>query len=66
MPKDWPATRKRIIARDGHVCRLRLDGCRVKATSVDHIIPTSRGGRDDDDNLVACCWPCNQRKGNRT
>lgn len=65
MPTDWPATRARIIRRDGAVCQLKLQGCVGKATSVDHVIPTSRGGSDDDSNLVACCWPCNRRKGNR-
>lgn len=66
MPKDWPATRRRIIARDQHRCQLRLEGCKGKATSVDHLRPVSKGGTDDDSNLVACCWHCNQRKGNRT
>jgi 5-methylcytosine-specific restriction protein A len=65
MPTDWKRTRKRILERDSHRCRLRLPGCKDKATSVDHIVPASRGGTDADHNLVACCWPCNQKKGNR-
>jgi 5-methylcytosine-specific restriction protein A len=65
MPTDWPRTRNRIIARDRGICQLRLAGCTGKATSADHVIPVSRGGTDDDANLVACCWPCNLRKGNR-
>ena len=34
--------------------------------SVDHVVPVTRGGTDDLDNLVAACWPCNARKGDFT
>ncbi len=33
--------------------------------SVDHIIPITRGGTHDRNNLQAMCFPCNRRKGNR-
>ena len=33
---------------------------------VDHIIPKSRGGSDDPDNLIAACRSCNRRKKDRT
>jgi len=33
---------------------------------MDHVIPRSRGGASTWENLVACCIPCNNRKGNRT
>jgi 5-methylcytosine-specific restriction endonuclease McrA len=32
---------------------------------VDHVIPVSRGGRNDISNLVIACKPCNQSKGGR-
>lgn len=31
---------------------------------MDHFIPKSRGGRNDDDNLVPSCRPCNMDKSN--
>src|ERR687884_10993 len=34
--------------------------------TLDHIIPRSRGGTSDPENLCAACIACNQRKGNRT
>ena len=32
----------------------------------DHLIPVSRGGGDELDNLDPCCRPCNRKKGART
>lgn len=66
MPTDWKRTRRRILRRDKNVCQLNLEGCTGKATTVDHLIPASRGGSDDDDNLVSACWPCNCKKGTRS
>lgn len=32
----------------------------------DHFVATSRGGADDQDNLVPACGRCNSIKGNRS
>ncbi len=34
--------------------------------TIDHVIPRSRGGRTEWENVVAACGACNRRKGNRT
>lgn len=58
--------RNRILSRDRHRCQY----CGTKGTvfdlTVDHILPVSRGGTTSPENLVAACFDCNQRKGNRT
>jgi len=36
------------------------------ATTIDHVHPRSRGGKNIWLNTVAACAPCNQRKGDRT
>ena len=58
--------RNRILARDGHRCQY----CGKKGTAfdltIDHILPGSRGGTTSPENLVAACFACNQRKGDRT
>jgi 5-methylcytosine-specific restriction endonuclease McrA len=51
-----------LLTRDGRRCGY----CSGPATTVDHILPTSRGGTNTWMNTVAACGPCNQRKGDRT
>ena len=55
-------SRSGVLSRD----RRRCAYCRRPATTVDHILPTSRGGRSTWLNTVAACDGCNQRKDNRT
>lgn len=51
-----------ILRRDHHRCVY----CGRRATTVDHVLPRSRGGADTWGNLVAACFACNNRKGDRT
>ena len=37
-----------------------------KRRTVDHKLPLCRGGRHNEDNLVWCCWRCNNVKGAMT
>lgn len=39
--------------------------CGNQATGVDHIIPKSKGGTEDDSNKVPCCIECNRIKNNQ-
>ena len=39
--------------------------CGDEATGVDHIIPTSKGGEDTEDNKIPCCIDCNRIKNNQ-
>jgi 5-methylcytosine-specific restriction endonuclease McrA len=50
------------MARDRHRCGY----CGGQATTIDHVLPRSRGGRNTWLNTVAACGGCNQRKGDRT
>ncbi len=36
-------------------------GC-FEISTVDHVVPKSKGGSDDLDNLVLCCKSCNSKK----
>lgn len=64
MPQDRrvPVTRRGVLRRDDHRCGY----CGKSATTIDHVLPRSRGGVDSWENLVACCLRCNNVKGDRT
>ncbi len=57
-----PLSRRGVLRRDGHRCCY----CGRAASTVDHVLPRSRGGQDTWENLVAACLPCNGRKGDST
>jgi 5-methylcytosine-specific restriction endonuclease McrA len=59
---DNRVTRVGVLQRDGHTCAY----CGLRADSVDHVLPRSRGGGDTWFNLVAACRSCNGLKGDRT
>lgn len=54
-------TRTSIFFRDHSDCQY----CGAAATTLDHVVPRSRGGTTTWTNVVACCMPCNQKKGNK-
>ena len=56
-------TRKAVLARDSWTCQ--YCGSDKPGLTVDHVIPRSRGGGSDWDNIVASCAPCNRKKGNK-
>lgn len=57
-----PVSRRGVLRRDEHRCAY----CGSHASTIDHVLPRSRGGQDTWENLVACCMRCNNVKGNRT
>jgi hypothetical protein len=61
---NWQKIRRKVFARDGEVCRYcgREDG----VFHIDHIIPRSRGGLDEMQNLTVACAKCNISKNART
>lgn len=57
-----PATRARVIERDGAACVQ----CGAKGPfEVDHIIRYVDGGSNDADNLQTLCEPCHRSKGGK-
>ncbi|MGA8116664.1 MAG: HNH endonuclease [Actinocatenispora sp.] len=55
-------SRRGVLVRDDHRCGY----CGGTASTIDHVLPRSRGGRNTWLNTVAACGGCNQRKGDRT
>ncbi|MBD0291960.1 MAG: HNH endonuclease [Jiangellaceae bacterium] len=61
--RKLPWSRRGVLDRDRHRCAY----CAGKATTIDHVLPVSRGGDERGWlNTVAACVPCNQAKADRT
>jgi 5-methylcytosine-specific restriction endonuclease McrA len=56
-------SRRALFARDGWRCV--YCGTASGRLTLDHVIPRSKGGGSGWENIVACCAPCNRRKGDR-
>lgn len=61
---EWKVIRARIFERDNYTCQ--YCGDRGGKLECDHVMPLSRGGSDEDDNLVTACRPCNRSKRDKT
>lgn len=55
-------TKAGLLRRDRHTCAY----CGHRGSTVEHLLPVSRGGTSTWDNTVTACVACNTRKGNRT
>lgn len=51
-------TKARIFARDGDRCYR----CGAAATTIDHVVPISQGGANDDTNRRGICTACHRVK----
>ena len=58
----WRTIRRRVLDRDGHRCRLNLDGCTIRADQVHHTVAREVAG-DNPAHLVAACRACNLKIG---
>lgn len=58
-----PFSKKNIFIRDDYACVY----CSTKENlSIDHVIPCSRGGKNNFENCVTSCIKCNLTKGDKT
>lgn len=61
---NYPLNNPALFARDGYMCMYCARTFHSSLLTRDHIVPTSRGGRDRWENVVAACRRCNQHKAN--
>jgi len=59
-------SRKNILLRDRYTCQFCGKQFSSSELTLDHVLPRSRGGPTSWENLVACCYQCNNQKGDRT
>jgi 5-methylcytosine-specific restriction endonuclease McrA len=58
----WKKIRAKVLAAGGYECV--YCGANEKL-SVDHVIPISKGGTDEMENLVVACIKCNSKKNSK-
>lgn len=67
-------SRKGVLVRDSYTCiycgatpgaQTKLKVLTKSDFTVDHIVPKSRGGKDQWTNTACACYACNHRKGDR-
>lgn len=59
-------TRRNIFRRDGLVCQYSGRKLSYAEASIDHVLPTSRGGKHEWGNVVTAFKQINSKKGDRT
>ena len=60
-----PLSRRAVLLRDAFTCQYCGLQPGKEALTIDHILPRSRGGRTDWENVTTACGNCNRKKGNR-
>lgn len=61
-----PSVRFQILKRDNYRCQMCGITAKDGATlEIDHIIPVSKGGTNDEDNLQVLCRDCNAGKSDQ-
>lgn len=59
------ASKSNILIRDRYVCQYCGKPLKSQEITLDHILPRSRGGESNWENLAACCPRCNVKKGSK-
>lgn len=58
--------RNNLFYRDKHICQYCGDKFKASELTFDHVMPKSRGGPTNWENIVSCCHTCNNKKADRT
>lgn len=59
-------SRVNIYGRDDYRCQYCGVRQAMHELTYDHVVPRSRGGKTNWENIVTACSPCNEKKANRT
>lgn len=65
VPLVGKTQRERIFRRDGYRC-VECGCSERKLLTIDHKVPRSKGGKNNDANLQTMCRGCNGAKGDMT
>ena len=59
-------SRTNILLRDRHCCQYCGRKRPSNELTLDHVVPSTQGGKRTWENIVTACIQCNQKKGGRT
>ena len=59
-------SRENVYTRDKGKCQYCGEDVKRMEITYDHVLPRSHGGKTCWENVVISCFPCNQKKKNRT
>lgn len=54
-----------LLARFGRRCFYCERKVNLRTATRDHVVPRSKGGGDEDENIVLCCGRCNTLKDDK-
>ena len=57
-------SKQNVFLRDGYTCQYCGTGVNKRSATLDHVLPTSHGGKTTFENTVCACSTCNANKGN--
>lgn len=57
-------SKSNVFLRDRYTCQYCNTKLEKKDCTLDHVLPTSHGGKTTFENTVTACGPCNAGKGN--
>ena len=60
------STKVRLIRRANYTCQVCGKFLKESEIEFDHIIPISKGGSSEENNIRVTCFNCNRRKSNKT
>lgn len=64
--KSVPWTKANVHTRDGYKCQYCGTKLERRELTIDHVVPKDQGGKNSWVNTVCACFPCNNKKSNRT
>lgn len=58
-------SKQNVFLRDGYTCQYCGTDVNKRTATLDHLIPSSKGGKSTWENSVCACSKCNSHKGNK-
>lgn len=61
-----PKKKAAVYAKTNGTCSYCDEKISDENAVIDHVVPKSKGGKNNIENLLPCCWSCNSSKGTKS